>query len=134
MSLILNASAAPDTLLRRVLLADAAVSALIGAVLAVDAGLFAEPLGLPAALLRLAGLSLLPFAAALAYLAMRPAVPRRAVWAVVAYDALWAVESAALLLSGWVEPTGLGTAFVLGQAVAVLVFAELTWIGLRRSA
>ncbi|HYG91588.1 MAG TPA: hypothetical protein VD978_35660 [Azospirillum sp.] len=135
MSLTLNAAtAAPDALLRRVLLADAAVSALMGVVLAVDAGMLAGWLGLPVPLLRWAGVSLLPFAAMLVYLATRPAVPRRAAWAVIAVDALWIVDSAVLLLGGWVEPTALGTMFVIGQAVAVLVFAELTWFGLRRTA
>lgn len=135
MSLTLNAAtAAPDTLLRRVLLADAAVSALMGAVLVVDAGLLSGLFGLPVPLLRVAGLSLLPFAALLVYLATRPAVPRRGAWAVIAIDALWVVDSTVLLLGGWVEPTTLGTAFVIGQAVAVLGFAEFTWFGLRRMA
>lgn len=135
MSLTLNATTtAPDTLLRRVLLADAVVSALMGAVLVVDAGMLAGWLGLPVTLLRLAGMSLLPFAAVLVYLATRPSVPRRGAWAVIAVDALWVVDSAVLLLSGWVEPTTPGTVVVIGQAAAVLGFAELTWFGLRRSA
>ena len=37
-----------------------------------------------------------------------------------------------LLLSGWIEPTGLGYAFVIFQAVVVGVFAELQVMGLRR--
>ena len=39
----------------------------------------------------------------------------------------------ALLASGWLSPSGLGIAFIVGQAVIVGLFAELQFIGLRRS-
>lgn len=136
MTFALNAATAaadPQGLLRRVLLADAAVSVVSGLLLALAAGPLADPLGLPPLLLRVAGIVLLPFAALLWHLATRPAVPRRGVWAVIVLDALWVVESGALLLSGWVAPTGLGTAFVIAQALVVLGFAEATWMGLRRA-
>ncbi|HEX2251985.1 MAG TPA: hypothetical protein VHQ65_01795 [Thermoanaerobaculia bacterium] len=121
-------------LLRRALLADGVVSGATGALLALAAGPLGELLGLPTALLRLAGLSLLPFAAVLVYLATRPAVPRRAAWAVVGCNLLWAAGSALLLVTGWVEPTALGYAFVVAQALAVAGLAELQYFGLRRSA
>ena len=38
-----------------------------------------------------------------------------------------------LLVSGWVEPTTLGIAFVLAQAVVVALFAEAEYVGLRRT-
>ncbi|MGE0726318.1 MAG: hypothetical protein AB7O45_18235, partial [Alphaproteobacteria bacterium] len=91
-------------------------------------------LGLPAALLRGAGIVLLPFAALVAWLGTRREVARGAVWAVVVVNALWAIDSIVLLLTGWVAPTGLGIAFVVFQAVVVAGFAELQWMGLRRSA
>ena len=49
-------------------------------------------------------------------------------------NSAWVAGSLALLVSGAVSPTMLGYAFVLVQAVAVGVLAELQWIGLRREA
>ena len=40
----------------------------------------------------------------------------------------------ALLLTGWIDPTLPGVAFVLIQAVVVAAFAELQVVGLRRLA
>ncbi len=50
----------------------------------------------------------------------------------IAANALWVVASIALLVSGEVAPTLLGYVFVIAQAVTVLGFAELQWVGLRR--
>lgn len=119
--------------LRRVLLADAATSGATGLLMALGAGVLEPWLGVPAMLLDYAGLSLLPFAALVAYLATRENMPRSAVWVVVACNALWAVDSIVLLLSGWIDPTGLGRAFVIAQAVVVALFAELEYFGLRKS-
>lgn len=123
-----------SSFLRRVLLADAAVSGASGLLMMLGAGLAEAPLGLPAGLLRYSGLGLLPFAAFVAYLASRESLPRPAVWAVIACNALWVVDSVLLLLSGWVEPTGLGYAFVIAQALVVAMLAEMQYLGLRRSA
>ncbi len=90
-------------------------------------------LGLPELLLRASGAVLLPFAALLAYLALREQVNRMAVWAVVIGNGLWAADSLLLLLSGWVAPTPAGYAFVIAQALAVLMYAEFQYVGLRRS-
>ena len=124
----------PSTFLRNVLLADALISGATGLLLVLGAGLVTEVLGLPVTLLRLTGLSLLPFASLVAWLATREAPPRAAVWAVIAFNAAWAIDSILLLLSGWVAPTALGLVFTIIQASAVLVLAELQYLGLRRSA
>lgn len=123
-----------ETFLRRVLLADAAVGVVAGLLMAGAAGLLAGLLGLPEALLRGVGLVLLPYGALLAFLATRAQLAPAAVWAVIALNALWVIDSLGLLLSGWVAPNMLGYAVVLLQAVAVGVFAELEFVGLRRSA
>jgi hypothetical protein len=120
--------------LRRVLLADAALSGAAGLLLLLSGGALDGPLGLPAGLLRGAGLILLPFAALVAWVAVREPPPRAAVWAVIACDALWAVDSIALLATGWVGPTALGHAFVGAQALAVGLLAGLQRVGLRRLA
>src|SRR5688572_6345114 len=118
--------------LRRVLLADAAASAATGLLLSLGAVPLEFLFGLPAALLRLSGLVLLPFAALVALLATRARIRTGAVWAVIAVNALWVVDSLGLLLSGQVAPTALGQAFVVAQAIVVAVFAELEFSALRR--
>jgi hypothetical protein len=117
--------------LRAVLLVDAVVSAATGLLLALGGGLLEPWIGVPAMLTRGAGVSLLPFAALVAYVATRPTLSQPAVWAVIAYNALWTIDSFALLLSGWISPTTLGIAFVAAQALAVGVLAELQYVGLR---
>ena len=119
--------------LRRVLLADAATSGASGLLMTTASGPLADWLGVPAPLLRYAGLSLFPFAALVAYLATREAPPRRAVWAVIVLNALWAADSILLLVGGWVGPTALGYAFIIAQALVVAAFAEAQYVGLRRS-
>jgi hypothetical protein len=56
------------------------------------------------------------------------------VWAIVAYNTLWAVDSVVLLVSGTVTPTALGYAFVIFQAAVVAGFAGLQIVGLRKDA
>lgn len=120
--------------LRRVLVADALASAATGLLMALGASRLEDLLGLPASLLLYAGLILLPYAAAVGMIAARQIVPRAAIWAVIVCNALWAIDSVALLASGWVQPTGLGYGFVLAQALVVALFAELQYLGIRRSA
>ena len=57
--------------LRRALLVDAAASGLTGALMLAGAGMLTELLGLPAALLRGAGLVLIPYVAFVATVAAR---------------------------------------------------------------
>lgn len=122
-----------SSFLRRVLLADAATSCASGLLMALAAVPLENMLGVPASLLRYAGLSLLPFAGLVAYLAMRRNLARPAVWAVIALNALWVADSLLLLVGGWVGPTALGYAFVIAQALVVAAFAEFEYVGLRKS-
>ncbi|MGA6108297.1 hypothetical protein ABS648_29510 [Pseudomonas solani] len=123
----------PSPLLRRVLQLDALVSGAAGLLMTLGAGPLSSLLALPAALLTGAGLSMLPWCAVLLWLARRETLDRRAVWAVIAVNAVWVVDSLLLLVSGWVQPTLLGQAFVIAQALAVVLFAELQFFGLKRS-
>jgi CHASE2 domain-containing sensor protein len=102
--------------------------------LAAAAGSLARWFGLPAVMLREVGLFLLAFAALVAVLGWRRASPRLLFWAVIVGNALWAVDSVLLLVSGWVAPTAPGGAFVVAQALVVALLAELEYTGLRRSA
>lgn len=127
-------SSSPLSFLRRSLLADAVISGATGLLMAAGAGLLEGLLGLPAALLRYAGLGLLPFAVLVLSLAKRDPLPPASVWIVIAVNVAWVAASVMLLASGGVAPNGLGYAFVLGQAAAVALFADLQYVGLRRSA
>ena len=119
--------------LRGALLTDAIASGAGALLMLAGAGLLAAPLGLPAALLREAGLILVPFVAFVAWLGTREHLGGAAVWSVIGLNALWVVGSGVLLTGGWVAPTLLGHAFVIAQAVVVAVFAELQFMGLQRA-
>ena len=120
-----------STLLQKALAADAVITGVTGVAMFLGAGFLASLLGLPVALLRYAGLSLIPFAAFVAVMATRDQVSRVAVRAIIIANALWVVDSFLLLLTGWVEPSLLGYAFVIGQAVIVAGFAEVQHVGLK---
>ena len=123
----------PSSLLRKALLADALLSGATAMLLVTAAGPLSGILGLSAALLRGAGLFILPFVALAAWIRLRTRISRTPIFLLVVCNALWAVDSVLVLLLGWIEPTVLGEVFVVGQAVIVGVLAELQFIGLRRS-
>ena len=118
--------------LRRVLALDSASCALIGLLLCLGAAPLSGLFGLGERLLFGAGLLLLPLAAFIAWLASRPAPPSFLVWLVIVGNVAWTAESFLLILTESVRITPLGTAFVAGQALAVLVVAMLEYAGLRR--
>ena len=124
---------ATSQLLRRALLADAIFSGVSAVVMTLDAGALAPFLNLPEALLRETGLFLIAYTALVGWLATRPAAPKALVMIVVAGNAAWTLASIALLFSGAVSPNLLGIVVVIAQAIATGVFAELQYIGLRRS-
>lgn len=121
-------------LLRAALLGDAAASGGMGLLLTAAAYPLASLLALPEPLLRGAGLVLLPYAGLVGWLGAQRRLPRWLVRGVVGVNLLWALDSLLLLLLGLAAPNGLGAAFVLLQAMAVLGFGLLQWAGLRHSA
>jgi hypothetical protein len=123
----------PSPLLRQALLADATTSGAFGLLMLLAAGPLSHLLGLPEMLLRSAGAILLPFVALLAWLGLRERMHKALIWAVILGNTLWIVDSLLLLVSGWVSPTGAGYAFVIAQALVVLMYAEFQIVGLRRS-
>jgi len=123
-----------STFLRWALFADAVTCIATGLLMMLGSGPLEQFLGLPAALLRYAGVSLLPFAAFLVYLAKRETLSPPAVWTAIVLNALWTAASFMILLTGWVAPTELGYTFVIAQALGVAVFAGLERFGLRKSA
>jgi hypothetical protein len=121
-----------STFLRWALFADAVTCIATGFLMMLGSDPLEQFLGLPAALLRYAGVSLLPFAAFLVYLAKRENLSPPAVWTAIVLNALWTAASFMILLIGWVAPTELGYTFVIAQALGVAVFAGLEYFGLRR--
>ncbi|MFV3370412.1 hypothetical protein ACNFH5_19805 [Pseudomonas sp. NY15435] len=124
----------PSPLLRLTLKVDAIAGGAMGLLMALAAQPLGELFGLPFVLLLVAGIVLLPLALVLYWMSNQTLLSRTGVWAVIALNALWVVESAVLLVTGYVQPTALGYAFVIGQALVVLLLAELEFFGLRRSA
>jgi hypothetical protein len=119
--------------LRRALLADAIFSGVSAIVMTLETGALASLLHLPEALLRETGLFLIAYAALVGWLGTRPSMPRALVMIVVVGNAAWTLASIALLFSGAVSPNILGEIVIVAQAIATGAFAELQYIGLRRS-
>lgn len=123
----------PSPFLSRALLADAVFSGVSAVGLALGAGALAPFLNLPEALLRETGLFLIAYTALVGWLGTRPSVPKSLVLLVILGNAAWTLGSIALLFSGAVSPNLLGEIVVVAQAIATGVFAELQYVGLRRS-
>lgn len=111
--------------LRNALLLDAGATSASALLMIAGAGFLSPWLGLPASLLFWAGVILVPFVGLLALAIRSAAVPRLLMIDIVGLNALWVAASVGLLLSGVVQPTWLGVAFVLVQAAAVALFAGL---------
>jgi len=123
----------PSLFLRRAILADAIYSGASAVLFTLGASELAPWLSLPEALLRETGVFLIAYAALVGWLGTRQAMPKPLVVIVIAGNAAWTLASIALLVSGWVNPNLLGEILVAMQAIAVGAFAELQYIGLRKS-
>lgn len=123
----------PAPFLRQALLSDGVTTGACAALMLAAATYLERILDLPAPLLQAAGLVLVPYAAVVSALGFRESLSRSMVWAVIAANAAWALGSVLLLVSGWVRPSAAGYAFVLAQAAVVAMYAELQFVGLRRS-
>jgi hypothetical protein len=123
----------PSTFLRRALVADAVFSGVAALGFAFGAGPFASLFNMPEAFLREVGLFLIAYAALVGWLGTRQAVLKSLVMVPIVGNAAWTLGSIALLFSGAVAPNLLGTVMVVAQAIATGVFAELQYIGLRKS-
>ena len=124
----------PSLFLRRAIQADAIFSGVSALLLTFGAGALAPWLNLPEALLRETGVFLIAYAALVGWLGARQSMPKPLVVIVISGNAAWTLASIGLLFSGAVTPNLLGEAFVVIQAIAVGVLAELQYIGLRKSA
>lgn len=118
--------------LKRVLLLDAATCLGTGTMLAAGADLLSPLFGLDTGFVRWAGLALLPIGLFMAWVGTRQAAPVLFVYAIIAGNLLWTVESF-LLIGNAPQISVVGTAFVAAQAIAVAGLAVLEWVGLRKS-
>jgi hypothetical protein len=123
----------PSSFLSRALLADAVFSGVAAVGLTLGAGVLAPFLSLPEALLRESGLFLIAYTALVGWLGARQSVLKALVLLVIVGNAAWTLGSIALLFSGAVSPNLFGIIVVVAQAIATGVFAELQYIGLRKS-
>ena len=118
--------------LRRVLWADALSGSGSAALHLALTGSLSSLLGLPEALLTGSGIALLLYVALAGSLALQSSPPRALLGALVIGNFAWVLACIALLFGGLVSPTPLGQAYLVVQAVAVLVLAELQWMAMRR--
>ncbi|MBN9233115.1 MULTISPECIES: hypothetical protein [Phyllobacteriaceae] len=118
--------------LRNVLLLDAVATGATAVLALAGASLLGPLLGIPSGLLFWAGVALVPFVAMVFAVSRRQTVSRAMLVEIIAINVLWVVASFGLLVSGAISPNLLGIAFVSAQAVAVALFAELQYVGLRR--
>ena len=123
----------PSSFLRRALIADAVFSGVAALGFTFGAGAFAPLFNLPEMFLREVGLFLIVYAAFVGWLGTRQSMMKALVLIVITGNAAWTLASIALLFSGAVSPNLFGMAMVVAQAIATGVFAELQYIGLRKS-
>jgi hypothetical protein len=119
--------------LRLALAADAAVTAANGAAYLIAAEPIGDLLGLSPSLLRGTGAFLLAFAALVAAAARTPRPRRGLVSAIVAANAVWALDSLIAAAAGWGSPTTAGTAWIAAQGLAVGALWTVQALALRRS-
>lgn len=111
-----------------------AISGAATALLLFFGGDYLAPLlGISAAFLKAAGLVLVPFIVFLTAQVLRPQTSTGAVWTIIAINAFWTVDSFFVLMTGLIQPTGLGYAFVIAQALVVGALALMQMQGLQRS-
>ena len=118
--------------LRNLLRADAASCLASGAVQLAGGAALAGWLALPQPLLAGTGVFLLAYGGFVGWLSTRDPVPRGLLGFVAACNAACGLGCVALLALAGLQPTALGTAWVVAQAATVIVLAELQWTALRR--
>jgi hypothetical protein len=119
--------------LRYVLWADALSCLACGLLQVIFTASLSERLGLPAILLADTGEFLLLYGAAVAFLAARIRAPAPIIRLLIAGNIAWAVACIALLLGGGFALSLLGKAYIVAQALAVALLAELEYFGVRQS-
>ena len=115
------------TLLRKLLLLDALLCTVTGAMLTASATPLAGLTAIPAPLLFWAGVVLFPVAAFMAAVATGVVGWRHAVGLIILGNGLWALASVGLMLGPWIAPNALGHAFIGFQALVVVFITALEY-------
>jgi hypothetical protein len=119
-------------LLRRTLQANAVFSSLSGVF--AGAGPITAFLGLKAPIILIVvGIATLLYAGSLFLTAARPSIDRRSGMMYALIDSAWVIASVVILLTEWVPLTTEGEWAVGLVAVIVAIFAELQFLGARRT-
>jgi hypothetical protein len=111
--------------LRLILKLDAVITGVNGVAYLLLADPLEDLLGLSPTLMRPIGAFLVLFAAAVWFVATRPAIARPAVLSIAAANVAWAVGSLAFAAVGASSPSTVGTVWVVLQALVVGGFAAL---------
>ncbi|WP_197537271.1 hypothetical protein [Frankia alni] len=120
-------------LLRLVLRIDSGSTAVMGVVLITASGLLASPTGMPVAFSVGFGIYQLAGAAALAFVATRPAIPPGLGWTVVGLNVVSGLGCLGVTATDLISLTTFGTAFMIVGAAVAAVYAALEYTGLRRT-
>ena len=123
----------PSPLLRFALRLDGWASALAGLLTCLLRPALTPLLGAPPSWVMGLGLFMLGYGLLIGWSAGRKRLPSTLVWSLVIGNGMWVAASVALAWSSWIDPTALGRTLILVQAGLVFVFAELEYLGLRRS-
>ena len=121
-----------SNLLRYTLRGDALITIATGAICLADAQPLAALLGIqPPLELEILGAVLVLYGAFLFYTGAQAQLNRRIVIGAIVLDMIWVIDSAILLVAGWLplSSAGMWTIGLLAGAVAVI--AELKFFGLR---
>jgi len=119
--------------LKKVLVADAAISGAAAVAMMAGSAFLPPLLGLPAELLLWSGVVLIPFVAGLALVIRQSQVTGSVVVAIIAINIAWVIASLIVAFGPAFAATLFGKIFVVAQAATVALFAELQIIGLRRA-
>lgn len=122
------------SLLHAALRIDAIASLAAGLLTCVLAHPLAAEIGAADGWLLAAGLFMLAYGLAIGALSRRRSIAARLAWAVIVGNLLWVAGSVWLAFSHVIAPSGLGLAFLLGQAAAVAAITLLQFQGARASA
>lgn len=124
----------PARLLKLALYADAAGTISLAVLQLLLPSLLAEQLSLPTGLLTGTGIFMVGYTLMLVSLANATRVWAAAIQFIIVGNIGWAIGCLALAETAIVAPSRLGIAYLVFQAVAVLLFAWLERAGLRASA
>ncbi|MFI5801962.1 hypothetical protein [Streptomyces sp. NPDC051561] len=123
---------AADGLARLTLKLDAAVTGLNGLAYLGLATVLDSFFGVAAAVQYPVGAFLLLYALGVLVVGTRKEISRAALTAVIAANLLWVALSLVVAVFGALSPTGVGTGWIVLQALAVGGFAGLQYAGLKR--